>query len=153
MQSGTGIGFFVIMNLPLNIFYNIGVIKMIVLYIANIIVCFLLTWFASYYFTGPGLKENQSLSEWISYGIGSEGNLIFTLGLLIFILFLLDFPRKQLFISFKNLLSRKKVLLGQALILLFLLFDVYFYIFLKFGWFLIVPLSINFLLRGVFSKN
>ena len=113
---------------------------MFFLYLSEIIVSFLLAYYASYQYLGPSTEDGE-LANWISYVINNGENLIITFLLIVLIFIILDSPWK--YIKKVNINRKIKKIhwkKTKAFLLLLLIFDVYFYIYLKFNWYFFIPL-------------
>lgn len=113
---------------------------MFFIYFILIIVAFSLAYYSVFLITLP-TNINEQLSDWVSIFIIDRENLILTFLILLLIFFLLNIPSKYMF---KILLSGSNPLLRwekvKAIVLLTLIINLYLYLFLKYGWYLIIPL-------------
>ncbi len=111
-------------------------------YLINIITAFIFSILTYYIYPGH-IEEPQRLSEWISLIMANGISLLITVLLQIFIFTLLIKPSKY---AFQMLIHNKGYRSSweewKGLIILLLIFDVYFYLFVNFEFFLLLPLII-----------
>lgn len=96
----------------------------------------------------------SNISDWISYFMLNSKSLTFTFLFLIIIFVLLHAPSKYM----GRIILDRRIPLSvwekwKGIVLFLLIFDVYFYLFSKFGWFLFIPIIFYWSVRGILISS
>lgn len=125
---------------------------MFYVYIIIMLIAFSFAYYSAYLITIP-TSMNDQLADWISFFIMDKESFVLTFLILVLIFFLIYKPSKYMFSIMlsagSSLFSWEKV---KGIILLILIINLFFYLYIIYGWYLIIPL-LSFLIIKITLNN
>lgn len=125
---------------------------MFVVHVILMLIAFSFAYYSASLMIIPTSMDEQ-LADWVSFFIMDKENFILTFLILLLMFFILNSPSKYMFrIMFRKngtLISWEKV---KGVILLLLFINLFYYLFIIYGWFLVIPF-LSFLIIKITLHN
>ncbi|MFT9487550.1 MAG: hypothetical protein ACH0QD_09315 [Tepidibacillus sp.] len=124
-----------------------------ILYLFQVMIAAILAWYTVYGYAGSPSTGDQ-LSDWVSFFIAEKQNLFYTFALLYLIMFILSKPTKYAIKILKNRkISMYQWKKWQAISLLLIIFDVYFYLIIEVNVYFFIPFLLFLIVKTFIRKE